>query len=292
MSATASGASTTGSRPASSDRGFAERSASSAASAPRAAGASLRRVGVEERRPAAAGLGAHREHGGLRAGDRGADVDAARVGDGDGVLGAPHLAGDGEAARRRTAATIAPDRRCARLGVELAGGLQRADGLHDRCGSGQPGKRRVLGRHAGRADGGIAASPEARLSSSRLVLATPTRLPSTARTLTITFSSATFWLMRLLAKRVSALESAPTSTSASSAAVIATVARASSRASRGVISISASHPDLHATEAGGRGAVRHVRDLHRLALAAVGQPPDPPVRLASRSRRTSSRTAA
>ena len=40
-------------------------------------------------------------------------------------------------------------------------------------------------------------------SSSRLVDATPTRLPSTKRRLTVVFDSATFWWIWLLAKRVS-----------------------------------------------------------------------------------------
>ncbi len=103
------------------------------------------------------------------------------------------------------------------LGVEGAGRLGGAvhglDELGVRAGRGTPGPRARPRRPARRIRTRRAASRR----RGGWWPTTPCRLPSTARMEICVFSSATFWLMRLLAKRVSAEDSEETSTSAASA---------------------------------------------------------------------------
>ena len=137
-------------------------------------------VGVEERRPAAAGVRSHREHRGLRAGELLGDIDAERVDDGDRVLGRAHRA---RSAQARASATARRSRARPRRvpGRRIRGSPRRSDaGVLTMSEPGRPGKAgssgatlaaRTAASHAARSDS----------SSRRLVAATPWRLPTTAR---------------------------------------------------------------------------------------------------------------
>jgi len=109
--------------------------------------------------------------------------------------------------------------------------------------------------------------------------ATPTRLPTTNRRLTVTFVSATFWWIWLFANLVSDASSASTRASASvapSASACRRARSARSSASRARSSFTGrlplAHADLDVPEACSGDSVTDVAGLAGLALAAVRCP--------------------
>ena len=294
-SATASGASTTRYAPGSRSSGRSEREARSAARAPSASAARLEASASTNEAQPLPPFVAHREHGGRRA-RRAACADATpcefatattSLGDlapcrppsGPRCADCPMMRCSRWARASASKARVASARRRGRAGLRSAGGQAR--------------ERGVLGRVTRAASTARSAARAQRLGIEAVGGGhAHARAEDRAHGDAACRSSVTFWWMRLPAKRVSAEVPRRRAPRPGRRGVSTTMRRASLERLLGGHGRSASHPHLHVAEAGGRGAVRDVGDLHRLALAAVGQAPDLPVVAASTPRRTTPRTRA
>src|SRR5439155_19725345 len=113
-------------------------------------------------------------------------------------------------------------------------------------------------------------------SSRRFVSARAVRFPKAARTVSAIERSFTFWWIVFSAKRAPACAPQPSHASTSSAFDAASARSRTALASASPIGIG--RPDLHLPEPRGRRAVARAHRLPRLALAAVRDAPEHPLR--------------